>query len=43
VIGAANAPLAVEAGAVIFGDPDTRFADLVELLLDSVARMCSPR
>jgi hypothetical protein len=38
-----NAPLAVEAGAVIFGEPDTRFTELVELLLDSVARMCSPR
>jgi len=23
---------------VIFGDPDTRFTELVELLLDSVAR-----
>jgi len=39
--GEENAPLAVEAGAVIFGDPDTRFTDLVELLLDSVARMRS--
>ena len=35
--------LAVEAGEVIFGEPDTRFTELVELLLDSVARMCSPR
>jgi TetR/AcrR family tetracycline transcriptional repressor len=42
LIGEENAPLTVEAGAVIFGDPDTRFTDLVELLLDSVARMCSP-
>jgi hypothetical protein len=41
LIGEANAPLAAEAGAVIFGDPDTRFTDLVELLLDSVARMRS--
>ena len=41
LIGEENAPLAVEAGAVIFGDPDTRFTDLVELLLDSVARMRS--
>jgi hypothetical protein len=43
MIGEENAPLAVEAGAVIFGEPDTRFTELVELLLDSVARMCSPR
>jgi TetR/AcrR family tetracycline transcriptional repressor len=42
MIGEENAPLAVEAGAVIFGEPDTRFTELVELLLDSVARMCSP-
>jgi TetR/AcrR family tetracycline transcriptional repressor len=39
LIGEAKAPLAVEAGAVIFGDPETRFTDLVELLLDSVGRM----
>jgi TetR/AcrR family transcriptional regulator, tetracycline repressor protein len=43
LIGEENAPLAVEAGAVIFGDPDTRFAELVDLVLDSVARMRSPR
>src|SRR5579859_1718147 len=43
MIGAENAPLAVEAGAVIFGDPDSRFTELVELVLDSVARMCPPR
>lgn len=42
MIGEENAPLAVEAGAVIFGEPDTRFTDLVELLLDSVARTRSP-
>jgi TetR/AcrR family tetracycline transcriptional repressor len=42
LIGEENAPLTVEAGAVIFGDLVTRFTDLVELLLDSVARMCSP-
>ena len=41
LIGEENAPLAVEAGAVVFGDPNTRFTDLVELLLDSVARMRS--
>jgi TetR/AcrR family tetracycline transcriptional repressor len=39
MIGEENAPLAVEAGAVIFGAPDTRFTELVELLLDTVARM----
>jgi len=33
---------AVEAGAVIFGEPDTRFTELVELLLDTVARMRRP-
>jgi len=38
LIGRQTAPLAVEAGPVIFGDPDTRFTELVELLLDSVAR-----
>jgi TetR/AcrR family transcriptional regulator, tetracycline repressor protein len=42
LIGRQTAPLAVEAGSVIFGDPDTRFTELVELLLDSVARMRSP-
>jgi hypothetical protein len=42
LIGEENAPLAVEAGSVIFGDPDIRFTELVELLLDSVARMRSP-
>jgi TetR/AcrR family transcriptional regulator, tetracycline repressor protein len=39
MIGEEDAPLAVEAGAVIFGEPDTRFTELVELLLDTVARM----
>jgi AcrR family transcriptional regulator len=39
LVGAAEAPLAVEAGEVIFGDPDTRFADLIGLLLDTVARL----
>jgi TetR/AcrR family transcriptional regulator, tetracycline repressor protein len=39
LIGEENAPLAVQAGTVIFGDPDTRFSELVELLLDSVARL----
>ena len=39
LIGAQAAPLAVEAGQVIFGDPDTRFTELVDLLLDTVARL----
>jgi hypothetical protein len=42
MIGEENAPLAVEAGAVILAEPDSRFTELVELFLDSVARMCSP-
>jgi TetR/AcrR family tetracycline transcriptional repressor len=39
LIGPETAPLAVEAGEVIFGDPDTRFADFIGLLLDTMARM----
>jgi len=34
-----GAPLADGAGQVIFGDPDTRFAELTAVLLDAVARM----
>jgi AcrR family transcriptional regulator len=34
-----DAPLAVQAGRVIFGDPDTRFAELVGLLLETIARI----
>lgn len=34
-----DSPLAVDAGPVIFGDPDARFADLVGVLLDAVGRM----
>jgi TetR/AcrR family tetracycline transcriptional repressor len=37
LIGAGAAPLAVEAGLVIFGDPDQRFSDLVDLLLQTIA------
>jgi TetR/AcrR family tetracycline transcriptional repressor len=37
LIGPQAAPLAVAAGAVIFGDPGTRFADLTSLLLDAIA------
>jgi TetR/AcrR family transcriptional regulator, tetracycline repressor protein len=36
-IGPDVAPLAVEAGEVIFGDPDKRFSDLVQILLDAIA------
>ena len=39
LIGPDKAPLAVEAGAVLFGDADARFAGLLELLLDTVARL----
>jgi len=41
LIGRETAPLAVEAGQVIFGDPDTRFTELVGLLLETTARMRS--
>jgi TetR/AcrR family transcriptional regulator, tetracycline repressor protein len=34
-----GAPLAVEAGEVIFGDPDIRFTELTGLLLDTIARL----
>jgi hypothetical protein len=37
------APLAVEAGQVIFCDPAGRFAELIGLLLDTVARMRTDR
>ena len=39
LIGPESAPLAVEAGPVIFGDPDTRFTELVGLLLETIARL----
>jgi TetR/AcrR family transcriptional regulator, tetracycline repressor protein len=39
LVGRETAPLAVEAGEVIFGDPDVRFAELVGLLLETIARM----
>jgi TetR/AcrR family transcriptional regulator, tetracycline repressor protein len=41
LIGPDVAPLAVEAGQVIFGDPDTRFRELTGLLLDTVAGLRS--
>jgi hypothetical protein len=39
VIGPDTAPLSAEAGEVIFGDPAGRFAELIGLLLDTVARL----
>jgi TetR/AcrR family transcriptional regulator, tetracycline repressor protein len=39
LIGPDVAPLAVEAGQVIFGDPDTRFGELTRLLLETIARL----
>jgi TetR/AcrR family tetracycline transcriptional repressor len=36
-----DAPLAAEAGHLMFGDPDSRFADLLTLQLDTIARMRS--
>jgi len=39
LIGPDTAPLAVAAGEVIFGDPDTRFGELTGLLLDTVGRL----
>ena len=43
IIGPEAAPLAVEAGEVIFGDPAGRFAELIGLLLDTIARMRTNR
>jgi TetR/AcrR family transcriptional regulator, tetracycline repressor protein len=43
IIGPDAAPLAVEAGQVIFGDPAGRFAELIGLLLDTVAHMRTNR
>ena len=39
LVGPQAAPLAVEAGEVIFGDPDVRFGESVDLLLETVARL----
>jgi TetR/AcrR family transcriptional regulator, tetracycline repressor protein len=39
LVGQDKAPLAVEAGDVIFGDPRVRFRELTELLLDTVSRL----
>ena len=37
LIGAETAPLAVEAGPVIFGDRGTRFTELTGLRLETIA------
>jgi TetR/AcrR family transcriptional regulator, tetracycline repressor protein len=39
LIGPEAAPLAVEAGQVIFGEPAARFDELISLLLDTIGRM----
>jgi len=39
LIGPEAAPLAVAAGQVIFGDPDARFAEMLSLLLETIARV----
>jgi len=38
LIGAEEAPMAAEAGWVIFGDPGTRFTETIEMLLETIAR-----
>jgi hypothetical protein len=38
-VDAAAHPLAAEGRPVIFGDPDTRFADLVAILVDAAGRL----
>jgi hypothetical protein len=38
-VGTTTHPLAAEAGPVIFGDPDTRFAELVTILVDAAGRL----
>jgi TetR/AcrR family transcriptional regulator, tetracycline repressor protein len=43
LIGPVTAPLAVEAGQVIFGDPDVRFGELTSMLLDTIARLQGSR
>ncbi len=42
LIGPDTAPLAVAAGQIIFGEPDVRFGELTELLLDSIGRLRRP-
>ena len=43
LIGPDTAPLAVAAGQIIFGEPDVRFGELIELLLlESIGRLRRP-
>jgi TetR/AcrR family transcriptional regulator, tetracycline repressor protein len=39
MIGADVAPMAVEAGSIIFGEPDIRFAELVDVLLAGIDQL----
>jgi hypothetical protein len=43
LIGREAAPLAVEAGPVIFGDPGTRFTESIDLLPETIARLRTGR
>jgi TetR/AcrR family transcriptional regulator, tetracycline repressor protein len=43
MIGADVAPMAVEAGWVIFGEPDTRFAELIDVLLVGIDQLRANR
>jgi AcrR family transcriptional regulator len=43
MIGADVAPMAVEAGWVIFGEPDSRFAELVDVLLAGIDQLRASR
>ncbi|MGH3320953.1 MAG: TetR/AcrR family transcriptional regulator C-terminal domain-containing protein [Streptosporangiaceae bacterium] len=38
-VGDGQTPLVLQSGPEVFGDPDTRFTELVEILIDAVARM----
>jgi len=42
-VGAEEHPLVVASGPMIFGDPDQRFADLVDVLVDAAGRMRAAR
>ena len=42
LVGREAAPLAAEAGQVIFGDPDVRFTEFVGMLLEAIARLLPP-
>jgi hypothetical protein len=42
LVGQDTAPLAVDAGEIIFGEPDTRFGELVDLLLAAAEQLRTP-